>query len=244
MHSGSRTGHRNTFHRSMDEQYEYGASATFGTLSSAHRRYRGHGPARAIVYTGFLREGQDPAHQQQDPVSRSVLRRRIIPSDGSRWPGRARPIGLGADGERSHQEDRKPRGGVPGGRGGGVEEALSSGAALVGNLYSASPPTGSCAHMMKRISLLMALALMVVAAIALSGVAQAASSPTPGRPRPRASAENRGATTQTRRRGAGSAASWWTPRVPFSKPRSAAPRCPAGTGLGSYWGRRGAGSLA
>ena len=37
---------------------------------------------------------------------------------------------LGAEDERSHQEDRKPRGGVPGGYGGGVEEPLSSGAAL------------------------------------------------------------------------------------------------------------------
>ena len=45
-------------------------------------------------------------------------------------PGRTRPIGLGADDERSHQEDRKPRGGIPGGHGGGVEEALPGGAAL------------------------------------------------------------------------------------------------------------------
>jgi hypothetical protein len=46
-------------------------------------------------------------------------------------PGRTRPIDLGADDERSYQEDRKQRGGIPGGYGGGVKEALSSGAALV-----------------------------------------------------------------------------------------------------------------
>ena len=40
---------------------------------------------------------------------------------------------------------------------------------------SAPLKEGSCAHMMKRIFMLMALALMVVAAMALSGVAQAAS---------------------------------------------------------------------
>ena len=45
-------------------------------------------------------------------------------------PGRTRLIGLGADDERSYQEDRKPRGGIPGGHGGGVEEALPGGAAL------------------------------------------------------------------------------------------------------------------
>ena len=45
-------------------------------------------------------------------------------------PGRTRPIGLGADDERSHQEDRKPHGGIPGGHGGGAEEALPGGAAL------------------------------------------------------------------------------------------------------------------
>src|SRR4028119_400235 len=45
-------------------------------------------------------------------------------------PGRTRPIGLGADDERSYQEDREPRGGTPGGHGGGLEEALPGGAAL------------------------------------------------------------------------------------------------------------------
>src|SRR5215218_4040510 len=48
-----------------------------------------------------------------------------------------------------------------------------------GGLATFIPPAplkeGSCAHMMKRIFMLMALALMVVAAMALSGVAQAAS---------------------------------------------------------------------
>jgi hypothetical protein len=43
---------------------------------------------------------------------------------------RTRPIGLGADDERSYQEDRKPRGGVPVGHGGGAEEALPGGAPL------------------------------------------------------------------------------------------------------------------
>src|SRR4028119_1078335 len=45
-------------------------------------------------------------------------------------PGRTRPIGLGADDERSYQEDREPRGGIPGGHGGGAQEALPGGAPL------------------------------------------------------------------------------------------------------------------
>ncbi len=45
-------------------------------------------------------------------------------------PGRTRPIQLGADDERSYQEDRKQRGGIPGGHGGGAKEALPGGAAL------------------------------------------------------------------------------------------------------------------
>ncbi len=52
--------------------------------------------------------------------------------------GRTRPIGLGADDERSYQEDRKPRGVIPGGHGGGVEEALPGGAALATEAESSS----------------------------------------------------------------------------------------------------------
>ena len=64
-------------------------------------------------------------------------------------PGRTRSIGLGADDERSHQEDRKPSGGTPGSHGGGAEESLPGLAALAtakGRGVDEPRPLGAIKH--------------------------------------------------------------------------------------------------